>query len=118
MTWKKGQSGNPNGLKPTPWAEALKIVAQEPVDLDGRKRLRLLAEKVFEMAMDGDMQAIQEIGNRLDGKPVQAVVADVTNNVTVDHSWVEQLQPDQLRNLAVIAAKAVAADAAGTSTAH
>jgi len=38
---------------------------------DDRRLLRELAEVTFKAAVAGDMLAIQEIGNRLDGKPVQ-----------------------------------------------
>lgn len=116
MTFVKGKSGNPNGMRPTPWAEALRITAHEPVGPDGKKRLRLLAEKTFELAMDGNLEAIQEIGNRLDGRPAQAITANVTTDATIDYAWVEQLTPDHLRALAVIAAKAAAAEPLGAAT--
>jgi hypothetical protein len=35
--------------------------------------LRLLADKLVERALDGDMAAIREIGDRLDGRPAQAL---------------------------------------------
>ena len=38
---------------------------------DDKKLLRDLAEKCYSAALNGDMTAIAEIGNRLDGKPVQ-----------------------------------------------
>ena len=40
-------------------------------DADGKK-LRDIAEKLVTMAQDGDMQAIKEVGDRLDGKPAQS----------------------------------------------
>jgi len=122
VKWQKGQSGNPTGAKPSPWAEALRLCAQE-VDVSGRKRLRELAEKVFEMAIAGDMEAVKEIGNRLDGKPRQEVVAEVNSNVTVtDYSWIEHLPAEQLHSLATIAviaareSAASSADSRGAST--
>jgi hypothetical protein len=39
---------------------------------DGR-RLPIIAEKLAEKAEQGDIQAIREIGDRLDGKAVQAI---------------------------------------------
>jgi hypothetical protein len=39
---------------------------------DGR-RLRVIAEKLAEKAEQGDIQAIREVGDRLDGKVVQAI---------------------------------------------
>ena len=58
------------------WNEAVRLaVYRETKGDDGKKRKRLnaIADKLCEMAMDGDIQAIKEIGDRLDGKPRQAV---------------------------------------------
>lgn len=35
-------------------------------------KLRAIAEKLIEKAAEGDMQAIKELGDRLDGKPSQS----------------------------------------------
>ena len=76
MPFKKGQSGNPGGrVKDKPWIDALRIESKA-LDKKGRPKLRVLAEKVFEMALAGDMAAIREIGDRLDGKPVQAIAGE------------------------------------------
>jgi len=37
------------------------------------EKLRQIAEKLIHMASEGDMQAIKELGDRLDGKPSQAL---------------------------------------------
>jgi hypothetical protein len=39
----------------------------------GRRRLRIIAEKLADKAEQGDIQAIREIADRLDGKPAQAI---------------------------------------------
>src|SRR5882672_5588886 len=39
----------------------------------GGRRLRIIAEKLAEKAEQGDIQAIREVIDRLDGKPVQAI---------------------------------------------
>ena len=69
--WRKGgPSPNPqgrNGGGDKPWADMLRLVGYQ----DDRRLLRELAEVTFKAAVAGDMLAIQEIGNRLDGKPVQ-----------------------------------------------
>ena len=36
-------------------------------------KLRKIADKLLEMAEQGDMQAIKELGDRLDGKPNQSI---------------------------------------------
>jgi 1,6-anhydro-N-acetylmuramate kinase len=39
----------------------------------GGRRLRIICEKLAEKAEQGDIQAIREVGDRLDGKAVQAI---------------------------------------------
>jgi len=73
MPLPKGVSGNPRGRpKDQAWRDALRIAVKEAME-DGSTKLRRLAEKTVELALAGDIQAIREIGDRLDGKPVQAV---------------------------------------------
>jgi hypothetical protein len=58
--------GNRNGAKNKPWEAALTRHA-----LQNPERLARLAEKLFEMALAGDVAAIKELGDRLDGKALQ-----------------------------------------------
>jgi len=61
------QPGNTNASKNKPWRYAIdRAIAQD----DG-KRLRRAAERLLTMAANGDMSALRELGNRLDGKSVQ-----------------------------------------------
>ena len=62
------------------WSEAVRLaVYREAKGDDGKKkkRLNVIADKLCKMAMDGDIAAIREIGERLDGKSPQSV--DVTS---------------------------------------
>jgi hypothetical protein len=59
--------GNTNGRKGKDWFDAIR---KECVQ---REALPKIAKKVVDMALEGEQWAIQEIGNRLDGKPAQAV---------------------------------------------
>jgi hypothetical protein len=63
--------GNQNAKKDNRrWAEAInRAIAQD----DG-KRLREAAEKLLTLASEGDIQALKELGDRLDGKAVQSIV--------------------------------------------
>lgn len=56
------------------WRDALMRAVKRAVG-NGKKtkRLEALADKCVERGLAGDMQAIKEIGDRLDGKPAQAV---------------------------------------------
>lgn len=76
MAGVKGRSGTNRGPGKA-WADALRIVGNRDAG-DGKTRLMKLAEKCFETADAGDMTAIREIGDRLDGKPAQE------SHVTVD----------------------------------
>lgn len=81
MATPKGVSGNPGGRpKSKPWTEALRLCAND-TDATGKKRLRTLAERTFEAAMEGDMQAVKEIGNRLEGTPIQSVEMETGDNL-------------------------------------
>lgn len=79
MPFVKGKSGNPGG-KPgdKPLTEALR----RKLYADERKKLDQLADIMFARAMSGDMQAIKEIADRLEGKPVQQVES---HNVNENH---------------------------------
>lgn len=69
--------GNQNNAKNKPWEKALqRAVIQDP------NRLAKLAEKVLQMAEEGDMQAIKELGDRLDGKPKQT--QEISGEITVN----------------------------------
>jgi hypothetical protein len=75
MPFKTGHIANPTGInRRKPWADAIRIVMSEDDPKTHRPRLLLLAERLFAQAMAGDMAAIKEIGDRLDGKPAQGVV--------------------------------------------
>jgi hypothetical protein len=57
------------------WGDALRLAVMRE-HTDGRVRLAHIAEQTVAAAMGGDMQAIREIGDRLDGKPAQAVTGE------------------------------------------
>lgn len=59
--------GNQNAAKTKVWSEAIrKAIVQDRTALDR------LAKSLIAAAEQGDMAAIKEIGDRLDGKSVQA----------------------------------------------
>lgn len=72
--------GNKNSSKNNRlWAETIKRAVTQA---DGQK-LRAIADALIEKAAEGDIQAIKELGDRLDGKPMQSIDASVEGNVTV-----------------------------------
>ena len=64
---------NPGGGKGQDkvWSDAIRIAVNEAYEGGDRKKLRALAEKLIMKALDGDMAAMKEIGDRLDGKSPQ-----------------------------------------------
>lgn len=73
---------NPKGAKSDKaWRDALMLAVNERAP-DGGKKLRKIAEKCVDSAMAGDMQAIKEIGDRLDGKPAQAITGEGGGPIT------------------------------------
>jgi hypothetical protein len=71
MPFSPGQSGNPDGSrKHAIWQAALKrAIAQD----DG-KRLRASAEKLLDLAAEGEQWAVGMLADRLDGKVAQALI--------------------------------------------
>lgn len=49
------------------------------------ERLKKAAEKVWDKAIDGDLQAFREIADRLDGKAVQPISGDDENPLEIIH---------------------------------
>jgi Family of unknown function (DUF5681) len=81
MPFEKGISGNPGGrAKTKELTDALRIVSREVVTETKKIKLRAVAEKLFDLAMGGDVSAIREIGDRLDGKALASV--DINATVT------------------------------------
>lgn len=65
--------GNKNAKRAAKWRDALER-ALSAKDLEGEgSTLFKIATRVIDAALAGDPAAIQEIANRLDGKPSQSV---------------------------------------------
>lgn len=58
---------------------------QEAADADGAmtKKLRLIARKLVDKATEGDVPAIKEINDRVDGKAHQSV--ELSGDLTISH---------------------------------
>lgn len=66
-----GQPGNKNSSRANRlWADTIRRALAQDKDPN---RLRRLAEALIAKAEDGDLGALKEIGDRLDGKPSQQV---------------------------------------------
>lgn len=76
-----GQPGNNNASKGKPWRDAIDwVLANKKIGQVAKAQaLRGIAEKLCEKALEGDIQAMKEIGDRLDGKSNQSITADVSH---------------------------------------
>jgi len=65
--------GRPVGsTKPKIMSEAIILALNREADEGEGKRVNALAEKLVKLALAGDMAAIKEVNDRVDGKPPQA----------------------------------------------
>src|SRR5262245_34494624 len=72
------------GPRPRPFRDALRVEIQAAGQ--DQQALRRIARKLLEMAYEGDMQAIVELANRIDGKVPQPIAgADDENPLTLIH---------------------------------
>jgi hypothetical protein len=74
--WKPGQSGNPKGRPKTiTLSEAYRAALAQPVPRDPRGRCfaEKIADAIVLKASRGDCRAAEEICNRLEGRPPQAL---------------------------------------------
>jgi hypothetical protein len=74
MPFQPGNTLARNG-KHREFAQALRIAVAEACEKGGTK-LRALADKLVEQGLAGNVHALREIADRLDGKSVQAINVD------------------------------------------
>lgn len=66
------------------WAAAIRRSVMRQVSRDDKRtRLEAIADKVTAMAVEGDMAAVAEVGNRLDGKAKQQLEIEVNQRMTI-----------------------------------
>jgi len=70
--------GNQNAAKAKVWRAAIERALERRTKsrLDGIREIDALAEKLLELVAAGDLPALKEFGDRIDGKPAQAIVGD------------------------------------------
>ena len=80
--WPKGVSGNPGGrphAKPLT-EEIERQLGQEAPNGKGQTWAAVIAKALLTRAAKGDIRAIAELANRVEGKPFQALAVDVGAN--------------------------------------
>ena len=73
--FKKGQSGNPNGRpkKINTIPDILRKIGDEEGTADGKSKLDVIMNKVFQFALEGKPWAVQFIADRTEGKPKEFI---------------------------------------------
>ena len=87
MAFRKGISGNPGGkAKHKIYSDALRLeVNRIDPDNPDRRKINALAEKLVSCALAGESWAFKEIGDRLEGKPVQPIEhSDVDDRTSIE----------------------------------
>ena len=83
----------PKGAKDErPWTAALRKALAQRVKEDGRQKLEHVAEQCVDAAIGGDVSAIKEIGDRLDGKAPQAQIHQGDANSPIQHKVVHTFE--------------------------
>lgn len=101
MAFQPGNKEASKRGKEKPFADALRVeIAAAGED---SRSLRAIARKLLDMAASGDMQAIQQVADRMDGKPSQAIettgemvhrfVARVPGKAETAETWQQQHSP-------------------------
>ncbi len=85
MPFQKGQSGNPGGRPARSWTmTGLIEEALEMQDVSGTPYKKTVAKRLVDMAQRGDLGAIKEINQRLDGMPTQKVEGDIETKILIE----------------------------------
>jgi hypothetical protein len=80
--------GNQNAVKAKIWSDRLKQQIEE------RKLWPKLADALLEKALEGDVAAIKEVGDRVEGKVAQRIEATGADGGPLTHKLVEVLIVD------------------------
>jgi hypothetical protein len=87
-----GQIGNQNAARGKIWNDHLR----RAIIQDDFRRVRQAAEKLLDLAAQGEPWAIKELGDRLDGKAIQATtLEDASGNTILPHLQVTFVKPDE-----------------------
>ncbi len=72
-------AGNQNAAKAKMWSAAIHRALEKRGAGDKLKALDELAEKLLANCDQGDLSALRELGDRIEGKPAQVISGDAEN---------------------------------------
>jgi hypothetical protein len=79
--------GRPVGSSPKAWADAVRKASHALDTKTKTKKLDLLALSLVSAGLEGDVSALKEIGDRLDGKVPQAVTGEGGGPIAMAIQW-------------------------------
>jgi len=84
--------GNQNAAKGKRWTLALEqaMAKMDESRIDGWTTMQLLAQRLVNEAMSGDIAALKEIGDRFEGKPKQQLDIEANVGVTIVASPIDE----------------------------
>ena len=65
--------GNNNAAKARVWTAAIERALAKRSKVEQKEMLDDLADKLIDKCLEADLAALKEIGDRLEGKPVQSI---------------------------------------------
>jgi len=68
--------GNQYAARARVWRDAINRALEKRSGVDRMKAIDELAEKLLAKCDEGDMQALKEFGDRIEGKPAQPITGD------------------------------------------
>ena len=92
--FKPGKSGNPKGRPKAEWTWSglLKETLEELDEATGQEKKYAIVKALYKQAVKGNIQAIKEYGDRIDGRAKQSIELEADIKVTE----YEKLTDDQI----------------------
>jgi len=85
-----GQPGNNNAANAKLWNAAIHRALDQKTRKEGKDALDVLAMKLIDKCEEGDLSALKEFGDSIEGKSVQQIQSEVT--VRSQESWLDELE--------------------------
>lgn len=85
--------GNQNAARAKVWRSAIERALERRTAsrTDGKKEIDALAEQLLNLVATGDLGALKEFGDRMDGKPPQAIIGGEDGDPPVKIQKVERV---------------------------
>ncbi len=75
--------GNQYASKSRIWTAAIQKALDKRSRLSGMQEIERLADKLLDLASEGELQALKELGDRLEGKAMQPTEVDLTGELSL-----------------------------------